>query len=256
MHFHLRIALTTLVVSAFLCATSHASAAQTLNVASTRQGVTVPLLVDAPPDPRAVVLLFAGGNGGVQFANDAPSTFVANFLVRSRGDFVANGIATAVVGASSDLGGPDWMSDYFRNSPEHAADIGAAVEALRARFKLPIWLVGTSRGTLSAASVALKLGRRIDGVVLTSGMTDVKSMDIDRFEVPVLIVHHERDTCRVTDYRDLRQVTSKLKAQRSDVLKFSGGDNEGKACEAMAYHGFNGIEAEVIKAIAQWIAPK
>jgi predicted esterase len=236
--------------------TASAHAAETIAVASTRPGVMLPLLVESPAEPRAVVLLFAGGNGGVRFASNAPTTYSGNFLVRARGEFVANGIATAVVGASSDRTAPDWLTDQFRMSAEHAQDIGAAVEVLRTRFRRPVWLVGTSRGTLSAAAAGLQLGRRIDGVVLTSGMNSIKNLEIDRFEVPVLIVHHERDTCRVTDYRDLPQVTGKLKAPRSEVLTFSGGRSEGPACEAMAFHGFNGIEAEVIRAIALWIAPK
>ena len=243
------------VLVGLLPITASARAAETMAVASTRPGVTLPLLVETPAEPRAVVLLFAGGNGGVRFASNAPTTFSGNFLVHARGGFVANDIATAVVGASSDRTAPDWLTDTFRTSAEHAQDIGAAVEVLRTRFKRPVWLVGTSRGTLSAAAAGLQLGRRIDGVVLTAGMNSIKTLEIDRFEVPVLIVHHERDTCRVTDYRDLRQVTSKLRAPRKEVLTFSGGNSEGPACEAMAFHGFNGIEAEVIRAISLWIAP-
>ncbi len=243
------------VLIGLLPMTAGARAAETIAVASTRPGVTLPLLVETPAEPRAIVLLFAGGNGGVRFARNEPTTYSGNFLVRARSEFGANGIATAVVGASSDLAAPDWLTDTFRTSAEHAHDVGAAVEVLRTRFQRPVWLVGTSRGTLSAAAVGLQLGRRIDGVVLTAGMTSIRRLAIDRFEVPVLIVHHQRDTCRVTDYRDLRQVTSKLKAPRSEVLTFSGGRSEGPACEAMAFHGFNGIEAEVIQAIALWIAP-
>jgi predicted esterase len=243
------------VIVGLLPITAGARAAETITVASTRPGVTLPLLVETPAEPRAVVLLFAGGNGGVRFASSAPMTYSGNFLVRARGEFVANGIASAVVGASSDRTAPDWLTDTFRTSAEHAQDIGVAVEVLRTRFRRPVWLVGTSRGTLSAAAVGLQLGHRIDGVVLTAAMNSIKALEIDRFEVPVLIVHHERDTCWVTDYRDLHQVTSKLKAPRSEVLTFSGGRSEGPACEAMAFHGFNGIEAEVIRAIALRIAP-
>jgi pimeloyl-ACP methyl ester carboxylesterase len=247
--------LATLALSLPLAAEG-AGAAETVVVASPRVGVVKPLLVQSPPQPRAVVLLFAGGHGGRRFDNDAPASFAGNFLVRSRGEFIANGMATAVVGAASDRQAPDWLTDGFRTGAEHALDVGAAVDALRARFQRPVWLVGTSRGTLSAAAAGLRLGRRIDGVVLAAGMTSVKDLDIDRFEVPVLLVHHVRDTCRVTDFRDLPQVRGRLKAPHTELVTFSGGRSEGPACEAMAYHGFNGIEADVVRAISRWIAPE
>jgi hypothetical protein len=229
-------------------------AAETVAVPSVRPGVVQPLLVEGPAAPRAVVVLFAGGHGGVRFDNDAPASFGGNFLVRARSEFAANGLATAVVGAASDRAGPDWLTDAFRTSAAHAQDVGVAADALRSRFQRPVWLVGTSRGTLSAASAGLRLGNRIDGVVLTAGMSSLAQLDIDRFEVPVLLVHHTRDTCRLTDFRDLPQVRNKLKAPRSEVLTFSGGRSEGPACEAMAFHGFNGIEADVVRAISRWIA--
>jgi pimeloyl-ACP methyl ester carboxylesterase len=230
-------------------------APQTVLVASARAGVTQPLLLQVPAAPRAVALLFAGGHGGVRFANDAPVSLRGNFLVRSREQLLAEGIAVAVVGAASDRGEPVWLSDEFRLSADHAQDIGAAVDLLRGRLGVPVWLVGTSRGTLSAAAIGLALGTRIDGVVLTAGMTSVSQLAIDRFQVPVLLVHHEFDTCRSTHYLDLRQVSRKLAAPRSETLTFRGGRSDGPACEAFAHHGFNGIEAEVIRAIARWIAP-
>lgn len=227
--------------------------AETLMVASPRPAVQQPLLLEGPMAPRAVALLFAGGNGGVVIADNAPASFKGNFLVRSRAQFHAAGIATALVGAASDRGSPEWLTDAFRASEAHAQDIAAAVDSLRSRFGRPVWLVGTSRGTLSAAAVGLQLGARVAGVVLTSGMTSVKELAIDRFAVPVLVVHHVRDTCRATDYRDLRQVTSKLAAPRTETITFSGGESRGPACEAFAYHGFNGIEAEVIATMARWM---
>jgi hypothetical protein len=40
---------------------------------------------------------------------------------------------------------------------------------------------------------------------------------------------------------------------RSELLAFRGGVSRGDPCEAFAYHGFNGIEQEVIGQIAAWI---
>jgi len=233
-----------------------APAAELLEVPS-RPGVTQPALLIAPAAPRAVVLLFAGGNGGVRFQRDPatgvtkPATFGGNFLVRARDLFADAGFAAVVVGAPSDRTSLD---DAFRRSGEHADDIAALVKALRARYALPVWLIGTSRGTISAAAVGLRLGRSIDGVVLSSTLGDVADLDIDKMQVPTLLIHHELDRCQASDFRDLRKVSSKLKAPRQELIPMSGGRSEGPACEAFAYHGYNGIERETVAAIASWIA--
>jgi len=63
------------------------------------------------------------------------------------------------------------MSDEFRFSEEHSNDIAAVVADLKTRLPdLPLFLVGTSRGTVSAASLAVKLSQQVAGVVLTSTM--------------------------------------------------------------------------------------
>ena len=43
------------------------------------------------------------------------------------------------------------------------------------------------------------------------------------------------------------------RAQRKELVTFRGGENYGDACEAMAYHGFNDLEKEVVQRIAAWI---
>src|SRR5262245_52367167 len=53
----------------------------------TRPGVTERVLLIAPDDPRATVVLFAGDDGGLQIAPDGQlrnGWLAANFLVRSR----------------------------------------------------------------------------------------------------------------------------------------------------------------------------
>ncbi len=45
-------------------------------------------------------------------------------------------------------------------------------------------------------------------------------------------------------------------APRKQLLAFQGGDNRGDPCEAMAYHGFNGIEREVVAQTAAWIVAR
>jgi len=45
-------------------------------------------------------------------------------------------------------------------------------------------------------------------------------------------------------------------APRSQLLAFKGGENKGDPCEAFAYHGFNGIESDVVRQTASWMLTK
>jgi pimeloyl-ACP methyl ester carboxylesterase len=122
--------------------------------------------------------------------------------------------------------------------------------------------VGTSRGTQSAAYVATELAGPDgpDGIVLTSTiLTDantraVLAMPLGSIRIPVLVVHHEQDGCRLCDFANVPALMDKLvNARRKGLLTFTGGQNTGDPCEAMAYHGFNGIEPDVVKQTADWM---
>jgi hypothetical protein len=43
------------------------------------------------------------------------------------------------------------------------------------------------------------------------------------------------------------------KNPKAALIMIKGGQNTGDPCEAKAYHGFNGIEAEVVGKIGAWI---
>ena len=233
----------------------------------TRPSVTQRMVVLEPDKPKAAVVLFAGGHGGLQISSSGSFKWgQGNFVVRSRELFVSRGLMVAVVDAPSDRQNPPYLGG-FRQKPEHVADIKAVIAWLKQQAKLPVWLVGTSRGTQSAAFIATQLAPADggpDGVVLTSTMLTeipggrpVPKMPLGRIQVPTLVVHHKQDGCEHCKYDDLPQLMDKLTAvPRKELLTFEGGKTQGNPCEAMAYHGFNGIEKEVVTKIAEWITRK
>ena len=169
----------------------------------TRSDVTVRLLTITPESPKAVAILLAGGPGRVGISNRG-DTRNENFLVRSRQAFVAKQLATVVMDVPTDH--PEGMTVAFRETSDHVSDLIGIVAWARARWHgIPVWLVGTSRGTQSAASVAVALAndpRGPDGIVLTSsilarsprdGGTPVQERRLDKLKIPVLVVHHQDD---------------------------------------------------------------
>lgn len=231
-----------------------------------RSGVTQRFTFTQPPDAKAAVILFAGGHGGLQIGDSGhPAWGRGNFLVRSAPLFAEQQLAVAIIDAPSDRQSPPHLSG-FRQTAEHAEDVKAVVAWLRTNTKLPVWLVGTSRGTQSAASVASRMaqsGAGVDGLVLTASIVNdarsrnVQDLGVDALKVPILVVHHEQDACRYTLYKDVPRLMDKLNsAPRKELMSYRGGENFGDPCEAQSYHGFRGLEKEVVARIAAWIHGK
>jgi len=228
----------------------------------TRPGVTQRLLVLAPANAKAAVILFTGGDGLLGLDATGRLQRGGNFLVRSRQLFADQGLVTVVVDAPSDKQRYPHLSGQRQNA-DHVADIRAVMDWLRGQHKLPLWLIGTSRGTQSAAFIATQLAPAEggpDGIVLTATILRdprsraVPEMALEKLRIPVLVAHHRADECRVCLFSDMPLLMNRLAhLQRKDLLVFEGGLNVGDPCEARAWHGFNGIEQDVVAQIARWI---
>src|SRR5215467_1576633 len=243
-------ACTHLIVAVVLVLTEGAAwaADQVIDV-PTRPGVTERFLLIAPDDPRATVVLFAGDDGGLQIAPDGKlgnGSLASNFLVRSRQLFADQRLMVAVVDAPSDRQSmadtmrEAWRGSFrgFRQSSAHVADIKAVIAWLQQKANVPVWLVGTSRGTESAAYVATQLPPSQggpDGLVLTSTILadskarSVPDMELSKLEIPTLIVHHRDDGCWACPYGYTRSLMEKLPAgRRTELLTVEGGTSYGE----------------------------
>jgi hypothetical protein len=228
----------------------------------TRPGVTQPFWVMTPPGPSvASVILFTGGPG-LLGSERKPVLTGRNFLIRSRDKFAAAGFLVASVDGPSDH--PEGLGDSFRSSAEHARDIAAVIAYLRQKAAVPVWLVGTSRGTISAANVAARLqSGGADGLVLTSSIVAsnrnlgaVQSLvDVDTIAIPTLFVHNRDDACRACPFAAVPPLMARFThAPRTELVAVGGGSTPlSDPCEALSRHGYIGIEDEVVGKIAAWI---
>jgi hypothetical protein len=232
----------------------------------TRPGVTERILVLEPPAVGAVTVLISGGNGQLDIASNGYIRRDGNFLVRSRALFADRGFAVVVMDVPSDHSRPPYLGADFRSSPEHAADLGAIIAWARTRFGKPVWVVGTSRGTHSAATAGLRLqgAQAADGIVLTSSILaqsrffgdssapPLTELDMTGLKQPVLVVHHAQDPCGVCPPEKLPELMKHLPS--TAVLKMeTGGASRGGACDPWSHHGYNGIEDQVVGDIAAWM---
>ena len=225
------------------------------------------LLAKAANAGTKAVVLFPGGNGTpITYDTGASLRFVDNFLVRNSALFAESGFITAVVESPSDRpegpqGGRDGgMTDDFRQSSMHLTDINAVVDFLVDEGASEVYLIGTSRGTLSVAYLATVITNpRVEGYVLTATLAEsppaVRSY-ARRITDPVLMVHHVDDVCRVTMYSDARDIYDSIPANTSkEFISVSGGSPpiNTNPCRALAAHGFLGKERETVEAIVEWL---
>ena len=230
---------------------------------TSRPGVEVPFWLIAPPGAKAALVLFAGGDGELRVNSQGIARKQGNFLVRSRALFARAGFIVALIDTPSDrrdLSG-------FRRSKNHARDVQALIAWLREHYGLPVWLVGTSRGSISTANAAARLGHSgPDGIVLTATVTtasnagapSIRDVKLKNIRVPTLFAHHRDDGCYVAVFREIPSIMNKLKnAPETELLSFSSGREEAdRACQGRTRHGFLGIESQVVDAITDWITAR
>ena len=241
---------------------------QTHGSTTTRYALARP---SAPPTIAAVLL--PGGAGYLDLdERGCPRMLIGNSLVRSIPIFHELGFATALVDAPSDHFGGDGLAG-FRTDRRHAEDLGKIVADVRARTKLPVWLIGTSRGAISAANAASRLSDASapDGLVLTSALMlgdarakrawvtqSVFDLPLDDIRMPVLVVGHQGDTCIRSPANLMDNITKRTKGARQQVVLVTGGPGGSgltstEACEGRSPHGFLEQEREVAAGIARFI---
>lgn len=263
------------VVLALWAATAHAQTQRIAEIPGGRPGEAVRLLLVEPATPpRAAVLLFNGGPGNIRIWGESATPLAeryarGNFLLRTRAMFAAHGLRVGAIDVPYSMRDRG-MTAVFRRSPEHAQDIAAAVAALRGPEKLPVWLVGTSMGTVSAASAAIALGEGVDGLVLTSSITrpirngpnwipepgGIRDFALARVTVPVFVLGHADDECFATppsDVADLARRFSRSPRVASKLIE-DGLPPETDDCEALSAHGYFGAERAAVDAIAAFVA--
>ncbi len=224
----------------------------------------------AAAKPTTLLLLVGGGGHLNLDARGCPRALQGNSLVRSLPHFHAAGFATALIDAPSDHPGEDGLKG-FRMSRQHADDLGKVIADIRARNTGSIWLVGTSRGTISAINAASRLvGPAVaDGLVLTSPVTSggkggrrpwvvqtVFDAPLESIRMPVLVIGHAADTCVRTPPGLNGGIIARTNGAREQVVTVAGGPGARPGvdvCQGRTPHGFIGQEAVVAVGIARFV---
>ena len=142
--------------------------------------------------------------------------------------FVQRGLFVAVVDTPNQVA----IDGNVRLSAQYAQDNAHVIADVRGRIDGgKVWLVGTSTGTMSAASIAARLPRiapptkdnlrRPDGIVLTATQTNVVkgfcgrtvfNAQLSAVNVPALVAHHLADDCKCSPPKFAAKVVAALTA--------------------------------------------
>jgi hypothetical protein len=239
-------------------------AAESVLTLMPRPGVTLRVLVDRPAAPVGSVVLMAGGDGALDLdaKGNIGSALRGNHLMRTRADYVKAGYAVFVPDIASDQRG----TRGYRFSTDYANDVAAVIAEAR-KVAPRVAIVGTSRGALSVAAVFTKQSSvRPDAAIISSGVLmgndggagSASTMgDLSRVYVPVLLLRHRLDACRVTPPADADRFKALLTgAPKVDIVTLEGGGPRSSAadpCGAAHYHGFNGIDDQAVAATVEWL---
>jgi hypothetical protein len=187
-------------------------------------------LLNKPASPQAVVILIPGGDGRMNIRPDGSfGALGGNQLVRTRKAYLGYGLATLTI--------------------DFGVNVASAVEHAR-KIAPKVVVAGTSRGTLRVHNA---LPAHPNGIVVTAGFLPSVSSNIGSpaASPPILVVQHRQDGCRHT----LPQNVGPFQAwggAKVKVVWLEGGQNVGDPCEAKAYHGFNGLDGQVVSAVVSF----
>jgi hypothetical protein len=177
--------------------------------------------------PRGSIILMAGGDGSLGITATGEITRLrGNQLIRTRSSYAAAGFATLALDS--------WGS------------AASAVTYMKGVAR-PVVVVGTSR---AATRIHSALGAQPDGIVITSGMLDQFQANVGSPSAlpPTLIVHHRRDGCAVTRPALVDPFIA-WSAGRARAVWLDGGRDEGDPCQAAGYHGFAGLDGQVVSRV-------
>jgi hypothetical protein len=264
--------LAVLVAAVPAAGASAAGCGEVVQVAT--HGTTTRYALTARPGAPAALMLLVGGGGILELDNaGCPRALSHNVLIRMMPFFQEAGLVTALVDAPSDVHGEDGLAG-FRLASQHAEDLGKIIADLRARTGAPVWMLGHSRGTISAANAAARLKGTAapDGVVLLSAMMvgdaskkrpfvaqTVFDAPLDAITIPILAIGHEADSCVRSPARRLGSLVARTRSVRPESAVVAGGPvAPGRApsvgdCGVGDPHDFVAQEAELAAGILRFV---
>jgi hypothetical protein len=171
----------------------------------------------------------------------------SNFLLAMLPKVMSEQPVNIVVMKKPDAAGDIWNASS-RVTEKHQLDL-KVIFAEAERLGKPVWLVGTSLGSISAMNLYFSdLKDRVSGIALSS-------YKLEEVTVPVYLVGHEKDECFSSAPETLNMMSSRLTLSRNlkVQLETAGHSATGNPCGPTHWHGFVNATDEVAKRMVEWM---
>lgn len=254
------------VFAALLALGSSIASAQMFEVAQLEKGLFIrsdPTMTALRPaaNARGVLIFIPGGEGVLKFnKNMDPTGPARTSIAKALAKLSGSSAAMHIVVMDSPYVLPADATLNSRETADHLVRIESVAEFYRARFNLPIWLLGHSNGGFSLAEALKHLrDKKKDGLV--AGAVFAAGRDISRFgnitDLPMLFTIAEHDGCQSTTVAGNRAIYEKVKAANKAATEFvlvKGGEPDQRPPCFGGVHLFNGAEDELAKVLEDFIA--
>jgi hypothetical protein len=241
---------------------ARAADAEAVTIDTTFIVKTPPVRLDRPAHTaRASVILMAGGNGWLDL--DATGTITnlnGNFLIRSADLFLRHGLNVMMPDTAPAREG---IGLGFRVSAAHAEQLQGFINAAMNRWAKPVWIVGTSNGSVSAVTAGgfQPALAGLGGVIMTSPVTVLPfanqptfTLYASRITLPALVVWHEDDHCSSSPPTGAATLFGIIPSNGKASASFKHGHSVATdPCGGFSEHGYAGFEEKVVEKIAKFI---
>lgn len=227
------------------------------------------MLAKPKPDSDTALLFFRGWPGIWRFNEKTDATRTSPRGQLMRDVYAKEGITFVSVDCPTDQWGtevrptafisgpPPSCLDNYRQSPQHADDVRKVMQVLREQHGIRhFYIYGHSFGTISSRWLAKHLDKEITGAIHSASMNgqqntragySVIGFDYASLTAPQLHIHHENDACMSTPYAAVKAYAG------NNLVTVRGGLAQGDPCGGGHLHSFEGRDAEVAQAIADWV---
>jgi hypothetical protein len=242
---------------------ARAADAEAVTINTTFTVFTPPVILDRPARPAsASVVLMEGGSGLLGLNATGAIGGASNFLIRSANLFLGHGLN--VMMPSTAPAHPAGLGLADRLTATHAAELQGFINAAANRWGKPVWVVGTSAGTVSVVTAGgfQPALTGIRGLILTSTVTIMPAASqptlnlyVSRITLPTQVVWHRDDHCvAVTPPSGSAALFATLPSKIKASASFDGGHSvAADPCGPFSEHGYAGIEEDVVESIADFI---
>ena len=203
-------------------------------------------------DAKLTIVVIMGYPGS--FGVKAGDHFVRNTTARMMRDFAYRQKVKANIVI---LDSPFPLQDIAaRSTGDHLSRIESVVRFYTEKFKVPVWLLGHSDGSISVAEYlnrSEETRRSIAGSILSGGRDETRVKE--DWKVPTLVIHHEKDECQWTTFDGAKRYHAQIKEKNSMPTEFAtviGGFRSGPPCST-GFHMYDGAFEETLDLIEDFV---